>query len=217
MMALNRKLIIADRQVHANNFSVGKLVGFDLHGKTVGIIGTGRIGSVCARILHGFGCSLLGYDVVKNHELEARCSLQYVDLKSLCEKADIITLHTCLTPETKYLINLNLIRTMKHGVMLINTARGAVVNTADVIQGLQDGQIGYYGADVYEGEKGIFFYDRTDNAPEDPVLRQLLGMPNVLITPHQAYATHEALRNIADTTCENIRNWGLGKSAAHEL
>lgn len=217
MLALNRKLIRADRQVHTGDFTVGSLVGFDLHGKTAGIIGTGRIGSKTAAILHGFGCRLLGYDLYPDPQLAASCSLQYTDLATLCRESDIITIHTCLSDRTKHLIGEDAISGMKPGVMLINTARGSVVDTAAVIRALQTGQIGSYGADVYEKEKGVFFYDRTLNKPADPVLDGLLQMPNVLLTPHQAFATREALRNIADTTVLNITCWEKGRSSPNEL
>lgn len=217
MLALNRKLILADRQVHQHNFAVGNLVGFDLHQKKVGIIGTGRIGSVVAKILHGFGCQLSGYDIQQNKELVRKYNLKYVDLKTLCGSSDIITLHTPLNTATKYLINKELLDTMKPGVMLINTARGAVINTEHVIEALENGKIGYLGLDVYEKEKGIFFYDYSKNQITDEMLKKLMCYPNVIITPHQAFATNEALSNIADTTFYNIDCWALNKKSNNEL
>lgn len=217
MLALNRELVLANTQVHAHDFTIEKLVGFDLHGKTVGIIGTGRIGATTAGILHGFGCKLLGHDLVETPALKGMYGLEYTNLKSLCEQSDIITLHTSLTPETKYLIGKSVISTMRRGVMLINTSRGALVNTADVIEGLQSGHIGWYGADVYEHEKGVFFYDRSDDGFEDELLEGLLRLPNVLVTPHQAFATGEALGNIADTTFYNIGCWAAEKQSENEL
>ena len=217
MLALNRKIILADKQVHHHNFSVGNLVGFDLHQKTVGIIGTGRIGNVIARILHGFGCRLLGYDIQENKELAEKYNLQYVDLKTLFRSSDIITLHTPLKTATKYLINKEMLDIMKPGVMLINTARGAVINTEHVIEALENGKIGYLGLDVYEKEKGIFFYDHSKQKIKDDVLKKLMSYPNVIITPHQAFATKEALSNIADTTFYNIDNWAQNKKSANEL
>lgn len=217
MLALNRKLILSNQQVHAYNFSVDNLIGFDLNGKTVGIVGTGRIGSIVARILNGFGCRLLGYDIVETKALEAQFGLEYTTLKTLAAQSDIITIHTCLRPATHYLINESLIEAMKPGVMLINTSRGAVVKTDDVIAALKRGHIGSFGADVYEREKGVFFYDRSAQVPEDPTLKALLQMPNVLITPHQAFATKEALQNIATTTCDNIRHWMKGERSNNEL
>ena len=217
MLALNRKLILTDKQVHHYNFTVGNLVGFDLHQKTLGIIGTGRTGSVVAKILHGFGCRLLGYDIKENKELSEKYNLEYVDLKTLCRSSDILTLHTPLNTATKYLINKEMLDEMKLGVMLINTARGAVINTEHVIEALENGKIGYLGMDVYEKEKGIFFYDYSKNKITDEMLKKLMSYPNVIITPHQAFATNEALSNIADTTFYNIDCWANNKNSDNEL
>ena len=217
MLALNRKLILAGKQVHQHNFTVGNLVGFDLHQKTVGIVGTGKIGSIAAKILQGFGCNLLGYDIAENKELTEKYNLQYVDLKKLCSSSDIITLHTPLNTATKYLISKEMLDTMKPGVMLINTARGAVINTEHIIESLDNAKIGYLGLDVYEREKGIFFYDHSKNKVKDDVLKKLMGYPNVIITPHQAFATHEALSNIADTTFYNLDSWANNKTSENEL
>jgi D-lactate dehydrogenase len=217
MLALNRKLILANSQVHHHNFKVGKLVGFDLNKKTVGIVGTGRIGSIMARILHGFGCRLLGYDTKEKKALSKYFDLQYVDLKTLCKESDIISLHTPLNTATKYLINKALIDEMKPAVMLINTARGAVRNTADVIDALETGKIGYLGTDVYEKEKGIFFYDYSKNPIKDKMLKKLMSFPNVIVTPHQAFATQEALTNIADTTFYNLNCWAKSQQTENEL
>lgn len=217
MLALNRKLILANKQVNHHNFTVGNLVGFDMHQKTVGIIGTGRTGSVIAKILHGFGCRLLGYDIAENKELAEKYNLEYVDLKTLCLSSDIITLHTPLNTATKYLIAKEMLDEMKHGVMLINTARGAVINTEHVIEALNNGKIGYLGLDVYEKEKGIFFYDYSKHKITDEMLKKLMAFPNVIITPHQAFATHEALTNIADTTFYNLDCWALQNKSDNEL
>ncbi len=217
MLALNRKLIIANKQVHHHNFTVGNLVGFDLHKKTVGIVGTGRIGGVTAGILHGFGCRLLGYDIKENKALSEQYGMQYVDLKTLCRESDIISLHTPLNTATKYLINKELTDEMKQGVMLINTARGAVMNTQHIIEALESGKIGYLGTDVYEKEKGIFFYDYSNNHIKDEMLKKLMHFPNVIVTPHQAFATQEALSNIADTTFYNIDCWSQYKLTENEL
>ena len=148
MLSLNRKLIIAGKQVHAGNFTTNNLIGFDLHEKTIGIIGVGKIGSVLVKIMHGFGCRILGYDIHENKELSKKYGLEYVDLPALCREANIISIHTSLTPATKHMINKKLIGLMQKGTMLINTSRGACVDTADIIKGLESGQIGYYGADV---------------------------------------------------------------------
>jgi D-lactate dehydrogenase len=217
MLALNRKLILADKQVHHHNFTVGNLVGFDLNQKTVGIVGTGRIGGVTAKILHGFGCRLLGYDIVENKDLTEKYNLQYVDLKTLCRESDIVSLSTPLNTATKYLINKETIDEMKPGIMLINTARGAVINTEHIIEALENGKIGYLGLDVYEKEKGIFFYDHSKHKINDEMLKKLMSHPNVIITPHQAFATHEALSNIFDTTFYNIDCWAQNKDSDNEL
>jgi D-lactate dehydrogenase len=217
MLALNRNIVLADRQVHQHNFAVGKLIGFDMHGKTVGIIGTGKIGGIAARILHGFGCKLLGYDISANPALESECGLCYVSLEKLYADSHIITLHTPFSKSTAQLINRRSIGQMRSGVMLINTARGGVVNTADVIEGLRGGRIGAYGADVYERERGLFFYDHSAKNLDDPLLLEMLSIPNVLITPHQAFATHEALGNIAENTFFSLACWNAGKDSPNEL
>lgn len=217
IQALNRKTIIAHKQVHQQNFTTDSLIGFDLHGKTVGIIGVGIIGSVLVKIMHGFGCKILCCDLVENSLLKEKFGVEYTDKETLCASADIISIHTSSTPETKYLINKNLIAIMKPGTMLINTGRGACVNTVDVIEGLQNGNIGYYGADVYENERGIFFCDLTGKEMKDDVLKKLLSMQNVIITPHQAFATVQALTNIADTTFENIDCFQKHEDCKNEL
>lgn len=204
ILALDRKIITAYKQGQEQNFTTDRLIGFDLHGKTVGIIGVGIIGSVLVKIMHGFGCKILGCDLKENDLLKTQYGVEYADKETLCATADIISIHTSFTPETKYLINKKLINLMKPGTMLINTGRGGCVNTADVIEGLENGQIGYYGADVYENERGIFFCDLTGKEMKDTMLKKLLAMPNVLVTPHQAFATVQALTNIADTTFYNI-------------
>ncbi len=204
IQALNRKIVTAYNQGQQQNFTTDKLIGFDLHGKTVGIIGVGIIGSVLVKIMHGFGCKILCCDLKENNLLKEELGVEYTDKETLCATADIISIHTSFTPETKYLINKKLIDKMKPGTMLINTGRGGCVNTADVVEGLENGQIGYFGADVYENERGIFFCDLTGKEMKDELLKKLLAMPNVLITPHQAFATVQALTNIADTTFYNI-------------
>ena len=204
IQALNRKIVIADKQVHQQNFTTDNLIGFDLHSKTIGIIGVGIIGSVLVKIMHGFGSKILCCDLIENALLKEKFGVEYVDKETLCASADIISIHTSSTPQTKHLINKKLIGLMKPGTMLINTGRGACVNTEDVIEGLQNGNIGYYGADVYENERGVFFCDLTGKEMKDDLLKKLLNMPNVLVTPHQAFATKQALTNIADTTFYNI-------------
>lgn len=217
MLALNRKLIRANNRIKDLNFSLDGLVGFDMHGKTAGVVGTGKIGAIVANILHGFGCKLLCYDVQENSDLVRRTGARYVGLDELCQTSDIITLHTPLLPATKYIINQERIQQMKRGVMLINTSRGGLVNTRDVIAGLKNGTIGYLGLDVYEQEQGLFFNDYSDTVLQDDVIARLMTFPNVLITSHQAFLTHTALHNIAETTLYNVSCWASGKETENEL
>ena len=214
MLALNRKLVLADKRMHQNNFTIDGLVGFTLFNKTVGIIGTGKTGAAIARILHGFGCSLLAFDLHPDEELAANYKVRYTSLEELCANAAIITLHLPLHPQTRYIINKDLIAQMKKGVMLINTARGAILHTADAIDGIESGHIGYLGMDVYENEKGLFFYDHSHHEMNDSMLKKLLSFPNILVTPHQAFATDEALKAIAEMTIANINNWS---EAGHSI
>lgn len=217
MLALNRKLLTAHTQVQQFNFSLSGLTGFDLNGKTAGIIGTGHIGSVASKLLHGFGCNLLGYDIQKNQMLEQAFGMRYTSLNELFANSDIITIHTSLNATTRNLVNHNSISKMKDGVMLINTSRGAVVDTAAVIEGLKSGKIGSFGMDVYEHEKGLFFYDHSGEILQDDMLARLMVFHNVIITPHQAFLTREALTNIADSTIENLDCWKQGKANGNEL
>ena len=217
MLALNRKLILSHEQVCRKDFTVNKLVGFDMYKKKVGIIGTGKIGSIVAKILHGFGCTIMAYDAVEDVHLMNNYDVHYVGLNTLCSFSDIITIHVPLNKETKYLVNEKLIRQMKKGAMLINTARGAIVKTDDVLAALQSGQIGSYAMDVYEREKGIFFYDYSGKNLDDPLLTTLLNMPNVLVTPHQAFATSDALKNIASTTFASVASWSENDLSSTEL
>lgn len=217
MLALNRKLVIADRQVHRFDFRVDNLIGFDLHRKTVGVIGTGRIGSVVAHILHGFGCNLLGYDIVENEVLAGNYNLAYTDLKTLCAYSDIITIHTPLNKATRHMINKEVIESMKQGVILINTARGAVIDTGAVAEAVVKGRIGGLGMDVYEKERGLFFYNHSGTGMEDQMLRKLLNYTNVIITPHQGFATREALNNITAGTFYNINCWIDKRNSSNEL
>jgi D-lactate dehydrogenase len=203
ILTLNRHIHRAWSRVREGNFSLAGLVGFDLNGSTVGIIGTGEIGCVVARILAGFGCQLLAHDVRPNPECE-KLGARYVPLDELLANSDIITLHCPLLPATKYLVNSSAIARMKRGVMLINTSRGGVIDTRAVIDGLKTGQIGYLGLDVYEEEGDFFFEDLSSNLIGDDVLARLLTFPNVLITGHQAFLTRNALARIAETTLENL-------------
>ncbi|RNC87741.1 MAG: 2-hydroxyacid dehydrogenase [Winogradskyella sp.] len=217
LMALNRKLIESNRRVKQYNFDLNNLIGFDLNEKTVGIIGTGKIGAIMAKIMNGYGCKLFGYDKMQNQELIDNYGLEYVELNSLCEQSDIISLHVPLNSETHHLINEDLISQMKDGVIIINTARGAVIHTDGVIKGLINGKIGALGIDVYENERGLFFKDHSDKIPNDDMLMKLNAITNVLITGHHAFLTHEALTNISNTTIYNLDCWENGNNTENEL
>ena len=217
LLALNRKLIESNMRVSHYNFNLNNLVGFDFNKKTVGIIGTGRIGAVMSKIMNGFGCKLLGYDIEENNHLIEEYNMQYTTLKALCEQADVISLHVPLNAETHQLINEDLISEMKDGVIIINTARGSVINTEDVIDGIKKGKIGALGIDVYENEKAVFFKDHSQDIPNDDLLIRLNAYPNVLITGHHAFLTEEALTNIAETTIYNLECWSSGEETENEL
>ncbi|MCM4152003.1 2-hydroxyacid dehydrogenase [Arenibacter sp. N53] len=204
ILALNRKLIRSHNRVRDMNFSLNGLTGFDLNGKTVGVMGTGKIGAILVKILHGFGCKIMTFDTSEDESLVEKYGVCYTDCKTLCSESDIISLHVPLTPSTKHLINDKHISLMKPGVMLINTSRGGLVDTKAVIQGLKSGKVGYFGMDVYEEEEGLFFEDHSDEILQDDVIARLMTFNNVLITSHQAFLTDTALTNIADTTIYNL-------------
>ncbi len=204
MLALNRKLIRANNRVHEGNFTLDGLTGFDMNGKTAGIIGTGQIGAVVAKILNGFGCKVLAVDQMENIDLKEQVGVVYTDYDTLYKETDIISLHVPLSTATRYMIKKESIKKMKQGVMLINTSRGALINTKDVIAGLKTGRIGYLGLDVYEEESGLFFEDHSDDILQDDIISRLLTFKNVLITSHQAFLTDTALSNIAATTVYNL-------------
>jgi D-lactate dehydrogenase len=216
ILTLNRKIHRAYNRVREGNFSLDGLLGFDLHGKTVGIVGTGKIGVIVAQILKGFGCQLLTYDLYPNPECEA-LGAKYVELPELFAASDIITLHCPLTPETYHLINDQALEQMKPGVMLINTSRGALVDTEAVIGALKSRKIGYLGLDVYEQESDLFFEDLSEEVIQDDVFQRLLTFPNVLITGHQAFFTENALKNIAETTLSNITDIEQGRPCPNQI
>lgn len=207
ILTLNRKTHRAYNRIKELNFSLNGLTGFDLHGKTVGIVGTGRIGSVMAKIMHGFGCEVIAYDVCKDPGL----GLQYVTFQDLLRRSDIISLHVPLTPDTHHLVDQEALSLTKPGVMLINTGRGALIDTGAMIKALKSGHIGYAGLDVYEEEEGVFFEDLSGQVLQDDVLARLTTFPNVLLTSHQAFLTNEALSAIAKTTLANIAEFVEGK------
>jgi D-lactate dehydrogenase len=210
ILTLNRKIHRAYNRVREGNFSLDGLLGFDLYGRTVGIIGTGKIGVIVGQILKGFGCQLLVYDVYRNPDCEA-LGAKYVELPELFAASDIITLHCPLIPETYHLINAQAVEQMKQGVMLINTSRGALIDTQAVIDALKSRKIGYLGLDVYEQESDLFFEDLSEDVIQDDVFERLLTFPNVLITGHQAFFTENALKKIAETTLSNITDFEQGR------
>lgn len=209
ILSLNRKIHRAHNRVREGNFSLEGLVGFDLHGKKVGLIGTGKIGSVMAQILNGFGCKVLAYDLYEKSELK-KLGVQYVPLPELLKNSDIISLHIPLTPQTRHILDDKAFALMKAGVMVINTGRGALIDTKSLIKSLKTGHIGAAGLDVYEEEEGIFFENLSDQVLQDDQLARLLTFPNVLLTSHQAFLTNEALGNIAHTTLQNISDFEQG-------
>ncbi|MBM3106805.1 2-hydroxyacid dehydrogenase [Pseudomonas sp. V1] len=209
ILALNRRLHRAYNRTREGNFSLHGLTGFDLHGKTVGVVGTGQIGATFARIMAGFGCKLLAYDPYPNPELLA-LGATYLELPELLRQAQIISLHCPLTEQTQHLINSQSLGQLQPGAMLINTGRGALIDTPALIEALKDGQLGYLGLDVYEEEAQLFFEDRSDLPLQDDVLARLLTFPNVIVTAHQAFLTREALAAIAETTLDNITRWAAG-------
>jgi D-lactate dehydrogenase len=203
ILTLNRKIHKAYNRVREQNFSLNGLLGFDLYGKTVGVIGTGNIGKAFCRIMLGFGCKVLAFDIIADKELES-VGVQFLPLIELLQQSDIISLHCPLNEQTKHIINNDTIKMMKQGVMLINTSRGTLINTAAVITALKSGQIAYLGIDVYEQEEHIFFRDLSAIVIEDDTIQRLMSFSNVLVTAHQAFFTKEALMQITLTTLRNV-------------
>ena len=215
VLGLNRKVFRAYNRVRDGNFSLEGLLGFDLHGRTVGVIGTGRIGQIFAGIMRGFGCEVLGYDPYPDPEAERL--LAYVSLDELFGRSHIISLHCPLTPQTQDLIDADAIARMRDGVMLINTSRGQLVDTVAVIEGLKSGRIGHLGLDVYEEEEELFFQDLSTQVIQDDVFSRLLTFPNVLVTGHQGFFTREAVTNIAETTLANVTAYETGEGELHRV
>ncbi len=209
ILTLNRKTHKAYNRVREGNFSLERLTGFDLFGKTVGVIGTGKIGQAFCDIMLGFGCRVLAFDLVAHKPTEAK-GVEYLPLVDIFAQADIISLHCPLNEQTKYVINADTIGRMKEGVMVINTSRGALIDTAAAVEGLKTGRIGFLGLDVYEQEEKLFFNDLSENVIQDDVIMRLLSFPNVLITSHQGFFTAEALTQIAQVTLRNIDEFEAG-------
>ncbi|MEL6581187.1 MAG: 2-hydroxyacid dehydrogenase [Cyanobacteria bacterium J06621_12] len=216
MLTLNRKIHKSYNRVREGNFALNGLLGFDLHNRVVGIVGTGKIGRIAGAILHGFGCQILAYDPYPNQEFGDRYA-NYVDFEDLLTVSDIVTLHCPLTADNHHLINDKAISLMKPGVMLINTSRGALIDTQAVIKGLKSSQIGYLALDVYEQEADLFFEDLSGEIIQDDVFERLLTFPNVIITGHQAFFTEEALNNIAETTLGNITKFEADGIGANQV
>jgi D-lactate dehydrogenase len=216
LLGINRKLHRAYYRVREGNFALDGLIGFDIFGLTAGIIGTGKIGEIVASILKGFGCSLLAFDIYKNPSCE-KIGVKYVELHELYARSDIISLHCPLTPDTHHIINSKALSQMRNGVTIVNTSRGALIDTKAVIQGLKSGKIGYLALDVYEEEGDLFFEDLSTQVIQDDVFARLLTFPNVFITGHQAFFTKNALQNIAETTLQNIQQFQKSKSCKNEI
>lgn len=211
MLTLNRKIHRAYNRVREGDFQLDGLMGFDMFGKTAGIVGTGKIGAALARIMAGFGCKLLGFDTYRNPACLA-LGLEYVELERLLRESDIVSLHCPLTPDTQYLINAERIALMKRGSMLINTARGALVDTAAAIEALKSREHFWcLGVDVYEEEGPLFFEDLSSTVIQDDMFARLTTFPNVVVTGHQGFLTREALANIAETSLANARDFEAGK------
>ncbi|MFA9190383.1 2-hydroxyacid dehydrogenase [Flavobacterium sp. FZUC8N2.13] len=205
ILTLNRKTHKAYNRVREQNFSLNGLLGFDLHGKTVGIIGTGNIGKAFAKIITGFGCKVLAFDIVTDSEMEKN-GVTFVSLETIFKESDIISLHCPLNEKTKHLIDKKSLSIMKEHVMIINTSRGALIQTSDVIKALKKGKVGYLGIDVYEQEEKLFFRDLSEDIIQDDAIQRLMSFPNVLVTAHQAFFTNEALTQIALVTFNNIES-----------
>jgi D-lactate dehydrogenase len=217
MLTLNRKVHRAYFRTRDTNFALNGLLGFDMYGKTAGVIGTGRIGRVLVQILRGFGMEVLLNDSFADEKFASETGSRYVSLDEIYRASDIISLNCPLTKETEYMINASTIGMMKRGVMLINTGRGKLIKTSDLIEGLKSGQIGSAGLDVYEEESQFFFEDLSDRVLADDVLARLLTFNNVIITSHQGFFTREAIQNIAETTLKNIDDFFSGLKLENEV
>jgi D-lactate dehydrogenase len=211
LLTLNRKIHRAHNRVREQNFSLAGLVGFDLHGRTAGIVGTGKIGKLTAEILRGFGMRVLAFDPFPDAPWAAQHKISYVPKIELFAQSDVVSLHSPLTPDTHHLVNEPTLAAMKRGAYLVNTSRGKLIDTAALIEALKSGRIGGVALDVYEEEEGVFFEDHSDHVLEDDELARLLTFPNVLITAHQAFLTREALSEIARVTTENLKRFAAGE------
>lgn len=216
ILTLNRKTHKAYNRVREGNFSLEKLTGFDLQGKTVGVIGTGKIGQLFGEIMMGFGCKIVAFDLFVNKEFEKK-GVEYLPLVKLLPRCDIISLHCPLNEQTRHIISTDTLAIMKPGAMLINTGRGALIDTRAVINSLKSKHLGYLGIDVYEQEEKLFFHNLSEEIIEDDAIMRLMSFPNVLITAHQGFFTEEALSQIAQTTLENITAFEQGKPLENKV
>jgi D-lactate dehydrogenase len=216
ILALSRKIHRAYNRTRDGNFELDGLLGADLHGRTVGVIGTGKIGRVFARIMTGFGCQLIGYDKIPNSDFEGMGG-RYVQLPELAARSDIVSLHCPLTRETHYLVDANALALAKPGAILINTSRGGLVDTEAVIAALKSGQLGALGIDVYEQETDLFFQDLSSTIIPDDLIQRLVSFPNVIVTGHQAFFTREAIGTICATTISSISAYAEGRPLEHEI
>ncbi|MFV5692150.1 2-hydroxyacid dehydrogenase [Flavobacterium sp. LT1R49] len=216
ILTLNRKTHKAYNRVRESNFSLENLTGFNLYGKTVGVIGTGKIGAAFCQIMLGFGCKVIAYDVKESEKLIAK-GVEYKTLDELFKNSDIISLHCPLNINTKHLFNRTAFSKIKKGAMLINTSRGALINTSDAIEALKNEQLGYLGIDVYEQEENLFFKDLSESIIKDDLIERLMAFHNVLITPHQGFFTNEALNQIALTTLKNFTDFENGLPLENEV
>ncbi|MBR3505802.1 MAG: 2-hydroxyacid dehydrogenase [Lentisphaeria bacterium] len=217
LMTLNRKVHRAYNRVREGNFSISGLMGFDLRGKTIGVIGTGKIGRTFIGLLRGFGMRVLAYDPYPNPEHARELNFEYVPLETVFRESDIISLHCPLTPENHHMINDETIAMMKKGIVLINTSRGRLIHSAALVNGLKSGRIGAAGLDVYEEETDYFFEDRSDCAVLDDILARLMTFPNVIVSSHQAFFTAEAERNIAGTTMKSFGDFAAGRMLENSI
>ena len=217
LLGIDRKIYKAYQRTKKYNFSLNGLLGFDIHGKTVGVIGTGKIGKVFCQIMKGFGARILAYDLYPDENGAKEIGYEYVDLDTLLKESDIISLHCPLTPETDRIINKKTIEKMKKGVVIINTSRGKLIDTDSLVEKLEEGKIGGLGLDVYEDEEDFFMNDMSNSYKRDKYLSVLLSMPNVVITSHQAFFTQEALNKIGSDTCENIKEFFETGSCKNEV
>jgi D-lactate dehydrogenase len=216
LLAINRKIHRAYNRTRDSNFALDGLMGFDLHGKTVAVIGTGKIGRVFAKIMLGFGCEVIGYDIFPSAEFVA-LGAHYATPSEIGVKADIISLHCPLSTETHHIVNAGTLARMKHGALLVNTSRGGLVDTEAAIEALKSGQLGGLALDVYEQEAGLFFRDLSSTIIADDVLQRLISLPNVIVTGHQAFFTREAITTICETTLRSVTEFATGQPLSNEI